>query len=306
MLPISAEIGFSFDRKTAFIEMARASGLELIRPEGRNPLFTTTFGTGEFMLAAMKEGCTKIIMGIGGSATNDGGAGMAQALGVRLLNKYGKSIEPGGGYLTTLQTIDLSGMAPHLPEIVVACDVSKPLTGPSGASAVYGPQKGADSGMVILLDLGLKNYGRIIEEQLGIDVGNVPGAGAAGGLGAGLMAFCQARLTNGFQLFADTTGLEEKIAAADLVITGEGKMDNQTLQGKAPFGVAQLAKKYGKPVIGVAGTLGSGFEKLYENGFDVLLSVITQTMTLQEAMLHAPGLVRDTGYRIGKILNFKI
>ncbi len=303
MRSLTAEIGFSADGNTAFIEMARASGLELIRTEERNPLITTTFGTGEMMLSAIRAGCKRIIMGIGGSATNDGGAGMAQALGVRLLDDSDNELPPGGGSLSRLHSIDISGIFPVIPEILVACDVTNPLTGNSGASAVYGPQKGATSDLVATLDWCLAHYASVVRDKLGKEVENFPGAGAAGGLGAGLMAFCNANLTSGFRLFADITGLEEKIAAADIIITGEGKMDSQTLQGKAPFGVAQLAVKHGKPVIGVAGTLGKDSEKLYNHGFSLLLSIINKPMSLEEALKNAPELVRDTGLRIGKILN---
>lgn len=303
MRSLTAEIGFSSDGNTAFIEMARASGLELIRTEERNPLITTTFGTGEMMLSAIRAGCKRIIMGIGGSATNDGGAGMAQALGVRLLDDSDNELPPGGGSLSRLHSIDISGIFPVIPEILVACDVTNPLTGNSGASAVYGPQKGATSDLVATLDWCLAHYASVVRDKLGKEVENFPGAGAAGGLGAGLMAFCNANLTSGFRLFADITGLEEKIAAADIIITGEGKMDSQTLQGKAPFGVAQLAVKHGKPVIGVAGTLGKDSEKLYNHGFSLLLSIINKPMSLEEALKNAPELVRDTGLRIGKILN---
>jgi glycerate 2-kinase len=304
MRPIDAEVGFNPDGHIAFIEMAAASGLEKIKREERNPLMTSTFGTGELLMHAIRAGCSKIIMGIGGSATNDGGAGMARALGVRFTDENGHDLPQGGEYLGKLYKIDLSGLPDFLPEIAVACDVSNPLTGPSGASVVYGPQKGASPEMVRLLDRNLKHFARKIREQTGIDMENVPGAGAAGGLGGGLMTFCRARLLSGFTLIAETIGLEKRIAEADLVITAEGSMDAQTLRGKAPSGVAMIAKKYGKPVFGVAGTLGTGFELLYQNGFDALFSIVNKPMPLEEALAKAPELLVSTGFQIGKILKF--
>ena len=304
MYPIDAEVGFSSDRQTAFIEMASACGLEKIPPKERNPMVTSTFGTGELILAAMKEGCKRIILGIGGSATNDGGAGMAQALGIGFLDETGSVLKYGGGELLHLKTIDFSGIVQNIPEIIVACDVTNPLTGPEGASAVYGPQKGATAAMVEILDRNLKHFAGIVKDQTGLDVGSVPGAGAAGGLGAGLMAFTGARLMSGFRVVAETIDLENRIAASDVVITGEGRIDKQTLRGKAPFGVAQLARKYNRPVIGVAGTLGEGWEELYQNGFSLLLSVVNKPMSLDEAIRNAPELVKNTGILIGKILKF--
>lgn len=302
MRPVKADIGFSGDRQTAFIEMATASGLELILPEERNPLIASTFGTGEMINHAIDTECKKIVIGIGGSATNDGGAGMAQALGAKFLNKDGQELSPGGKQLSELCEIDLSSFEKNLPEILVACDVSNPLTGPNGASAIYGPQKGATPEMVQQLDAALKNYAEIIRKQLNIDIKNIPGAGAAGGLGGGFVAFTGAKLVSGFQLVAEILDLENRIAKADFVITAEGKLDAQTINGKAPFGVAQLAKKYNKPVIGVAGMLGNGYEKLYDSGFDLLISIINQPLSLAEAIQNAPELVEKCGYKIGKII----
>ncbi len=306
MRPLDAEVGFSPDSLVAFIEMAAASGIERLVPEERNPLVASTFGTGELILFAMQQGCIKIIMGIGGSATNDGGAGMAQALGAKFLDKNGYELPPGGGQLNQLQTIDISGLPKNLPEIMVACDVENILTGATGSSAVYGPQKGASPEIVQLLDKNLVHYAKIIRNQLNIEIETIAGSGAAGGLGGGLIAFANARLMNGFQLIANTLHLEERIALTDIIITGEGRIDAQTLNGKAPFGVAQLAKKHNKPVIGVAGTLGAGHESLYLNGVDVLLSVIDKPMSLVDAMKNAEELVVATGFRIGKILKFKM
>lgn len=302
MRPVKAEIGFSSDRQTAFIEMATASGLEMIPSESRNPLVTTTFGTGEMIKHAIETGCKKIVIGIGGSATNDGGAGMAKALGAKFLNKDGQELLPGGKQLSELCKIDLSEFEKNLPEIVVACDVSNPLTGPNGASAIYGPQKGATPEMVSQLDAALKNYTEIIQKQLNIDIENIPGAGAAGGLGGGLVAFTRAKLVSGFQLVSEILDLENRITKADFVITAEGKLDEQTIHGKAPFGVAQLAKKHNKPVIGVAGTLGNGYEKLYDSGFDLLISIVNQPLSLAEAIRNAPELVEKCGFQIGRII----
>jgi glycerate kinase len=302
MRPIKAEIGFSGDGQIAFIEMAAANGLEMILPEERNPLVTSTFGTGEMIKYAIETGCKKIVIGIGGSATNDGGAGMAQALGAKFMDKNGQELLPGGGQLLGLCKIDLSGFEKNLPEIVVACDVSNSLTGPNGASAIYGPQKGATPEMVHQLDASLKNFAEVIRKQLNIDIENIPGAGAAGGLGGGLVAFTGAKLVNGFNLVAEILELENRIATADFVITAEGRLDGQTINGKAPFGVAQLAKKHNKPVIGVAGTLGNGYEKLYDHGFDLLVSIINRPLSLDEAIKKAPGLVENTGLQIGKII----
>ncbi len=305
MRPIEGAIGFSADSQTVFIEMAASSGLEHIESEDRNPLITTTFGTGELISFAINEGCQKIIMGIGGSATNDGGAGMAQALGAKFIDSNGNILSPVGGQLSALSHIDLTLFEKNLPEMIVACDVSNPLTGPDGASAVYAPQKGATPEMVNQLDNALKNYAEVIRNQLLTDIENIPGAGAAGGLGGGLMAFTGAKLVSGFQLVAEIIDLENRIARADFVITAEGKLDEQTANGKAPFGVAQLAKKHNKPMIGVAGTLGKGYEKLYDSGFDLLVSIVNKPISLSEAMKNAPELVENCGFQIGKILILK-
>lgn len=302
MRPVKAEIGFSGDKQTAFIEMATASGLELIHSGERNPLIASTFGTGEMIKHAIETGCKKIVIGIGGSATNDGGAGMAQALGAKFLNKDRKELLPGGNQLSELCNIDLSGFEKNLPEILVACDVSNPLVGPNGASAIYGPQKGATPEMVQQLDAALKNYAQIIRKQFNIDIENIPGAGAAGGLGGGLVAFTGAKLVSGFQLVAEILDIENQIAKADFVITAEGKLDAQTVNGKAPFGVAQLAKKHKKAVIGIAGTLGNGHEKLYDSGFDLLISIVNKPLSLAEAIQNAPELVENCGFQIGKII----
>ena len=298
--PVEASYGLLGDGKTAVIEMALASGLHLVPHEKRNPMKTTTYGTGELIAAALDQGVEKVIAGIGGSATVDGGAGMAQALGCLLLDAYGREIPRGGEGLARLARIDLSRRHPALEriEVVVACDVDNPLTGPQGAPAVYGPQKGATPEMVRQLDTDLANYARVIERDLGIAVETVPGAGAAGGLGAGLMAFLGAQLKPGVEIVIEAAGLEEKLQGADLVITGEGKLDRQTVFGKAPIGVARLAKKHGIPVVAVAGSLGEGAEELVDHGIDAVFSIMTEPVSLEEAMQNAAIFTTATAEQI--------
>lgn len=300
--------GISGDGSTAVIEMAAASGLESLETSERNPWITSTYGTGQLIRDAINRGCKKILLGIGGSATNDCGAGMAEALGVKFSFKPKDLVKWGGGSLGQVVKIDMEGLDPRIAdlEILVACDVSNPLTGPNGASAIYGPQKGADPEMVLKLDHNLEHFAAIIKEQLGKEVSVVPGAGAAGGLGAGLMAFLDARLMKGFDMIAETVGLEEKILQADLVITGEGKMDGQTQFGKTPFGVAQLAQKHGKPVIGVAGTVDEGVEVMYQMGFSVILPILEKPSDLDYAISHAEELLKRTGERIARMIRLKL
>jgi len=275
MREVDSFYGITGDGETAVIEMAAASGIELLKGNERDPWITSTFGTGQLIKDALDRGVKKILLGIGGSATNDGGAGMAQALGVHFSGKFGNISVQGGGALGEVEQIHMEGLDPRVAgtEIVVACDVSNPLTGPQGASAVYGPQKGADGEMVEKLDRNLAHFAELMQNQLEKEVNRVPGAGAAGGLGAGLMAFLDASLVKGFDMIAGVVGLDEKIRGADLVITGEGKIDKQTRFGKTPFGVAQMAQKLGKPVIGVAGTLDEGAGVLHELGFDLLMPI---------------------------------
>ncbi len=295
--------GILGDGKTAVIEMAAASGLTLLKEEERNPLITTTFGTGQLIKHALDMGCRSIIMGIGGSATNDGGAGMAAALGVKLLDGEGRDIGFGGGALKELVKIDRTGMDQRLAECVItaACDVSNPLTGKNGASYVFGPQKGANNDMVRLLDDNLEKYGIILEKAYGMPLRNVPGAGAAGGMGAGLLAFLNADLKKGIDIVIEATGLEEKLKSADLVITGEGMMDKQTVFGKTPYGVAQLAAKYKVPVIAIAGGIGDGAEVLYDNGINSIFSIVDKPMTLREAIDNSRILLQNTAERIMRL-----
>jgi len=304
MRPIESSFGITGDGVTAVIEMASASGIQMITSGERNPWITTTYGTGELILAALDRGCRDIILGIGGSATNDCGMGMAAALGVKFLDHAGNSVGPGGGMLAEVTRIDISGLDNRIREtkIMVACDVTNPLTGPDGASHVYGPQKGADPEMVNKLDSNLKKFSDLIMEQLGKDVEQIPGAGAAGGLGAGLIAFLDGELVEGVPAIAAKTGLEEAVAKADIVITGEGGIDFQTQFGKTPYGVAQVAKKHGKPVIAVAGTIGKGVDELYSKGIDAVISILDRPLSLEEAIEETPTLLEATGERIGRLL----
>lgn len=303
--PIMAEFGLMGDGKTAVIEMAAASGLPLLDDSERNPMVTTTYGTGQLIKAALDAGATKLIVGIGGSATNDGGAGMAQALGVKLLDEAGCEIGRGGGSLKRLARIGMSGIDPRIAgvEVVVACDVTNPLTGPNGASAVYGPQKGATPDMVEELDRALSHYADVIRQQLGVDIANVKGAGAAGGLGAGLMAFLRAALRPGVDIVIEATRLADRIAGADLVITGEGRLDSQTKMGKTPMGVARVAQHHGVPVIGVAGQVADDADVLHDLGFAALIGIVDGPMTLAESVRSAEKLLTRTGARIMRLID---
>ncbi|MEW8987725.1 MAG: glycerate kinase, partial [Bacillus sp. (in: firmicutes)] len=266
--PVKSFFGLMGDGKTAVIEMAAASGLHLVPMEKRNPLVTSTRGTGELISAALDLGVKHIIIGIGGSATNDGGAGMIQALGAKLLDEEGETIGPGGGALSQIATVDLSGLDNRLKDvhIDVACDVDNPLTGPRGASAIFGPQKGATPEMVKLLDKNLSHFADVIEKALGKSFRDIEGAGAAGGLGASLLAFLNADLKRGIDIVLHAMNFESVVKDADLVITGEGRIDSQTVYGKTPIGVAKAAKKYGVPVIGLAGSISQDSDVVIEHG----------------------------------------
>ncbi|MGB3932729.1 MAG: glycerate kinase [bacterium] len=302
---VKVSYGLLGDGETAVIEMAAASGLPLVPLEKRNPMLTTTYGTGELILAALDEGCRRIIIGIGGSATNDGGAGMAQALGVKLLDEEGLDIPYGAAGLARLDRIDISSLDRRLAqvEVLVACDVDNPLTGPRGAARVYGPQKGADPQMVEELDQILERFAAIILRDLGKDVKDIPGAGAAGGLGAGLMAFLNGRLAPGVELVLAAVKLEERIQkGADLVITGEGAINEQTVYGKTPIGVAKLAKRYHLPVIAIAGSIEPGAEAVFGAGIDAVVAIPPGPMTLAEAMEGAGKLVADCAEGVMRLL----
>lgn len=283
---VEATYGILGDGQTGILEMASASGLHLVPKEKRNPLITTTFGTGQLIRACLDHGIKKLLIGIGGSATNDGGAGVVQALGGKLLDSEGRDIGFGGGELDKLAKIDLSSYDVRLRDISieVACDVSNPLCGDTGASYVFGLQKGATAEMLKILDNNLKHYAQIIKESIGKDVADVPGAGAAGGLGAGLLAFLDGRLKRGIDMVVEYSGLEEKVKNADMVWTGEGSIDFQTQYGKTPLGVALTAKKYNKPVVVLAGRIGEGTDILYEKGIDSMFSIVQGVTTLEEAL----------------------
>lgn len=302
---VDAFYGILGDGNTAVIEMASASGITLLTKEERNPMKTTTYGTGEIIKHALDMGCKNFIIGIGGSATNDGGAGMLNALGVKLLDENGNDIGFGGGNLDILQTIDLSKIDSRIKlcNIVAACDVDNPLCGERGASYIFGPQKGADENMIITLDKNLSHYADVVEKYLGISIKDYPGAGAAGGLGGGLLAFLNAKLQPGINIVIEATALEEKLKDANLVITGEGMIDYQTQYGKTPYGVAKLAKKYNIPVIAIAGGIGRDAEELYLKGFDSIFSIVDKPMGLEEAIKNSELLLQKTAERIMKVLN---
>ncbi len=303
---VTAYYGLTGDGKTAIIEMAAASGLALVAPALRNPMNTTSYGTGELIRAALHAGINHLIIGIGGSATNDGGAGMLQALGVALLDGAGLEIGFGGGQLAHLDRIDIRTMDPRLRQcrIEAACDVTNPLTGSRGASAVFGPQKGATPEMVAQLDANLCRYAGLISRDLGVQVELVPGAGAAGGMGAALLAFLGAQLRPGIDIVMEAVGLEEYVKDADLVITGEGCIDSQTINGKTPIGVARMAKRFGKPVIGIAGCLAGDAAVVHSHGIDAVFSVLSQTCTVDEALTNAAVNVRIASRNIAATLKF--
>ncbi|VEJ21227.1 glycerate kinase [Neisseria animaloris] len=284
--PVKAALGISGDGQTAIIEMAAASGLHLVPPSQRNPLKTTSYGTGELIQAALKHGIDKIILGIGGSATNDGGAGMLQALGVKLLDEKNRAIGFGGGNLHRLARIDLAESEGRLKNITieVACDVDNPLCGSFGASSVFGPQKGATPQMVADLDRALRHFAKIVKRDTGIDILTPAGAGAAGGMGGGLLVLPNVVLKSGVQIVTETVKLAEILRDADLVITGEGRMDAQSIRGKTPIGVAKTAKVYGKPVIALVGCLGDGYEAVYGYGIDAVFPILRNSGSLADAL----------------------
>ena len=272
--------------RTAVLEMAKANGIHLLESSQRNPMLTSTYGTGEMIKQALDRGIEKIIIGLGGSVTNDGGAGMAQALGVQFFNSTGEAIQVCGGNLDQINQIDISQLDARLKntEILIASDVNNPLCGPNGASAIFGPQKGATPEMVQQLDLNLNHYANLVEASLGIFIKNVAGSGAAGGLGFGLMAFADAKLQSGVELIIEQSRLAEKIAQADYVLTGEGKIDSQTALGKTPFGVAQVAQQFNKPVLAFAGLVGEGIESLFDAGFSQIVGINPPDCSLEEAL----------------------
>ena len=301
---VEAQYGILSDGKTAVIEMASASGLTLVPTEKRNPLYTSTYGTGQLIRAALEAGYRNLIIGIGGSATNDAGAGMAEALGVRFWKSDGNPIERGGGGLGDLTTIDIEGIHPAISETdtVVACDVNNPLTGPDGASHVYGQQKGATPGMVKTLDGNLSHFDKILTQTLGQSYDSIPGAGAAGGLGTGLMTFLNAKLRLGVDIMIDAVNLRERMKGTSLVITGEGQIDFQTAFGKTPIGVAKVAKEADIPVIAIAGGIGEGSEAVYTKGIDSMLGIVPAPMSLEDAVEDAPHLIADTAEQAARLV----
>jgi len=301
---VRAHWGVSGDGATAFLEMAAASGLPLVPKERRDPRVTSTYGTGQLVTAALDLGLRRLVVGIGGSATNDGGTGLARALGVRFLDAEGRDLPEGGAALANLARIDLAGLDPRLQEtsLLVACDVDNPLCGPRGASAVYGPQKGATPEMVSELDAALGVFARVAAEATGRQVALLPGAGAAGGLGAGLLFFTPARLRPGVGIVLETTGFEALVQTVDLVLTGEGRTDFQTAMGKAPVGVADVAKHYGVPVVCLSGGLGEGADEVLSHGIDALATVVPQPMPLEACMAQGPALVEAATARLCRLL----
>ena len=293
---IDADWGALGDGTTAVIEMARCSGLALLSTAERDPLIASTFGVGQLMLKAVRSGYRKLIIGIGGSATNDGGAGMAQAIGASLSDVRGREIVRGGAALLDLDRINVQGITPEIQEteIEVACDVNNPLCGPTGASAIFGPQKGADNDAVNLLDDALKRFSEIIERDVGRSVTQLPGAGAAGGLGAGLLAFTNATLRPGADIVMDALEVDARLEGAALVIVGEGQIDRSTVFNKAPVAVASRAKSRGIPTIAITGSLGDGWHEVHNYGISAAFAIENRPMSLRNAMDDATDLIADT------------
>ncbi|OTG84254.1 glycerate kinase [Acinetobacter sp. ANC 5054] len=303
---VKTYIGLIDDGKTAVIEMAKANGIHLLRPEMRDPMLTSTFGTGEMIRAALNLDVSKMIIGLGGSVTNDAGVGMAQALGAKFFNAAGQQLSVCGGNLDEIQTIDLSQLDKRLAqtEILIASDVNNPLCGEQGASYVFAPQKGATSEMVKILDWNLSYFADLVKQQLGIDVAHNAGAGAAGGLGFGLMAFTGAQIQSGAGLVIQVTKLAEKIAQADYVLTGEGSIDFQTKFGKTPWAVAQVAKRFDKPVIAFAGKVGDDIKPLFAEGFTEIIGINPPDCNLVDALKNAERHLETTAMNLAfEIMN---
>lgn len=300
--PVTAHYGRIQEGKVAILEMAAASGLALVAESERDPCRTSTFGTGELIVHALDQGVDDIIIGVGGSATNDGGAGMAQALGYQLQDRRGQPIERGGGHLIKLDSIDGSGRHPRLSQVnvYVACDVNNPLCGPSGAAAVYGPQKGASKEDILILDHALTHFAHIIDRDLKVDLMGVAGAGAAGGLAGGLMAFAGAKLEKGLELIATLCNLPQYIAQADLVITGEGSLDAQSCFGKTPVGLAQLASPHGVPVLALGGRVLPGAEALLDHGISAIHPICLGPQSLEDARATAAANLRFTAEQLAR------
>lgn len=301
---VIATYGILGDGETAIIEMAEASGLQLVPRENRNPLITTSYGTGELIISALNKGVKKILIGLGGSATNDGGVGMLQALGVKFTDKNGQDIGFGGGELSKIVDIDISSFDKRIlnVDIEVACDVKNPLTGINGASYVFGTQKGANTETVKILDENLKHFSNIIKEKIGKEIDSIEGAGAAGGLGAALVGLCNGKLKRGIDIVVEYSKLEENIKEADYVFTGEGSIDFQSKFGKTPVGVSMIAKKYGIPVIVFAGNVGDGIEELYDLGVTSVIGILPGVVTIEEALKRGKINIERAVENIAKIL----
>ncbi|ELY3465502.1 glycerate kinase [Cronobacter universalis] len=295
--------GLLGDGETAVVEMAAASGLHLVPTAQRDPRITTSYGTGELILAALERGVKAVIIGIGGSATNDGGAGMMQALGARFLDDEGHELAPGGAALAGLERLDLSALDPRLAQVsvTVACDVDNPLCGEKGASAVFGPQKGATPAMVSELDAALRRFGEQLEAATGKTIISAPGAGAAGGMGAALLGMLNAELRPGIEIVIESLGLAQAVRDADLVITGEGRLDSQSIHGKTPIGVARVAKQFQRPVVAIAGSLTPDYQIVHEHGIDAAFSVLDRIVTLQEALDDAERNLRVTARNVAAL-----
>jgi glycerate kinase len=300
---VEAAWGWLPQSHTAIIEMAEASGLQLVPVAQRDACISSTFGTGQLIRAALDAGAQRVILAIGGSATNDGGAGAMQALGVKLLDAQGQTLSPGGLALAQLASVDLSEIDPRLAKVRfdIAADVNNPLCGSHGASAIFGPQKGASPVQVEQLDRALGHFADHCATALNNDVRDEPGSGAAGGLGFAAKAFLGAQFKAGVEVVAELVGLADAVAGADLVITGEGRFDAQTLRGKTPFGVARVAREHGVPVIVIAGTLGDGYQALYEHGVDAAFALASGPMTLDQACAEAPRLLRERATDIARV-----
>lgn len=296
---ITARFGVLPDGKKAIIEMAESSGLRLVPHDQRNPMVTTTYGTGQLIKAALDHGCTEIVIGVGGSATVDGGIGMAQALGARLVDADGKDVGYGGTGLETIARIDASGLDPRIKEthIIVACDVDNPLVGERGAAYVFGPQKGATPELVNQLEKAMKQYGAVVERDLGVSVLDRASAGAAGGLAAGLMAFLGAEVQMGADVILDLMDMDTHLADADLLITGEGRIDAQTVYGKGPISVVRRAKSHGAATLAIVGGLADDASIVYDHGIDALMAILPRPMSLESALHAGADLVAGAAER---------
>ena len=304
MRPVIADYGILGDGQTAVMEMASASGLTLLSSSERNPMITTTFGTGELIKDALEKGCTKFLIGIGGSATNDAGTGMLQALGYRFLNREDEELVAIGATLKDIDKIDCTNVLPQVKNVhfIVACDVNNPFSGEHGAACVFAPQKGADAEMVRALDTGMKHFSDVIKEQTGENVDQTPGAGAAGGMGGAFLAFLDAELKSGVRMILDALNFEQVVCGADLIITGEGKLDRQTMMGKTPAGVLDVARRQGIPVIAIGGSVEDA-DLLNDYGFQAVFPLLPAPVSLEKAMEkeYATGNIRRT---IKQIMRF--